>query len=149
MLTQKESTLMKDLKTMEQVCAETYRRHAQAAKDPVLKGLFENQAKTEDYHFQLLTQIEQGTVPAVDLAKPMEPTAFAATYGACDAPGKANDAYLCNNLLAAEKQASSLYDTCVFEFNDQATRDVFAFIQRAEQFHGKQIYDYLSANAMV
>ena len=60
--------------------------------------------------------------------------------------------YMSNNfeqmLKIAEKHASDLYDTCVFEFKDTGARDVLNYIQSAEQNHGKQLYDYMSTNAM-
>ena len=37
---QKESALLKDLKGQEQLCANKYSRHADAANDPQLKQLF-------------------------------------------------------------------------------------------------------------
>ena len=147
-MTNKECTLIQDMKAQEQVCAETYTRHAQAAKDPQLKTLFEEQAATERHHLDLLTQMENGTVPFVDQAKIQKPKTFSGTYGNAADPDKANDEYLCRDLLAAEKHASSLYDTCIFEFTDQGAREVLNYIEKSEQFHGKELYDYMSANGM-
>ena len=52
------------------------------------------------------------------------------------------------DLLADEKHVSSLYNTSVFEFNDNSLRDTLNHIQKEEQQHGKMIYDYMSANYM-
>ena len=145
-LTQKETDLMKDLKTQEEVCAETYKRHAQAANDAQLKALFNEISSTEKHHLDMLNQIESGTVPPTGASG--DTKTFSATYGACDSPEKAGDAYLCNDLLAAEKHASGLYDTCIFEFENNDIRNVLNYIQKAEQMHGKQIYDYMSTNNM-
>ena len=63
-------------------------------------------------------------------------------------PQKQNDCYLCTDLLATEKHASHLYDTCVFEFADGQVRSVLNQIQKQEQEHGKAIYDYMKTNSM-
>ena len=139
--------LIKDLKTQEEVCAEKYARSATAAKDAQLKTLFNEISQTELAHLDMLNQLEQGIVPAVNNNGGQEKT-FSATYGACENQDKTNDCFLCNDLLAAEKHASGLYDTCVFEFAQQPVRDVLNYIQSAEQNHGKQLYDYMSMNSM-
>ena len=74
--------------------------------------------------------------------------AFTPTKSTCDAAGQAQDAYLCRDALSTEKHVSSVYDTSVFEFRDQPARDALGHIQSEEQEHGKQIYDYMSANGM-
>ncbi|MFQ7010601.1 MAG: spore coat protein [Oscillospiraceae bacterium] len=55
---------------------------------------------------------------------------------------------MCTDVLAMEKHASHLYDTCVFEFDDANARSVLNDIQKQEQHHGKVIYDYMNTNAM-
>ncbi len=59
------------------------------------------------------------------------------------------DSYLCGDLLSTEKHASHLYDTCIFEFRDEAVRGTLAHIQQEEQNHGKMLYDYMKVNGMV
>ena len=146
-LTEKEAMLIEDLKTQEKTCAEKYARNANQAKDPQLKALFQELSQNEIKHLSMLDQITDGTVPAIDQNGGQEKT-FAATYGAQDNPDKLNDCFLCNDLLAAEKHASGMYDTSVFEFSQKPLRDVLNYIQAAEQNHGKQIYDYMSMNNM-
>ena len=41
-LTEKETTAIKDLQTQEQSCIEKYNRYGKEAKDSVLKDLFQN-----------------------------------------------------------------------------------------------------------
>lgn len=146
-LTQKEKTLLKDLKGQEQLCIDKYTRHSQCAVDPQLKGLFSMIADHEQKHFDTLTQLENGTVPSVNNQPEQLPT-FSATYTAVESEDKKNDCYLCSDVLSTEKHASSLYDTSVFEFNDTGARDVLNHIQKEEQNHGKMIYDYMSVNQM-
>lgn len=147
-LTQKETTLLKDLKDSEQLCIDKYTKHASAAHDPQLKNLFSTLAQDERKHLDTLSQIESGTVPTQSGADNTMPT-FTATYGVGDSSTEAkDDAYLCTDLLCGEKQVSHLYDTCIFEFNDEGVREVLAGIQKREQMHGKMIYDYMKANGM-
>ncbi len=146
-LTEKEAMLIEDLKTQEKTCAEKYARNANQAKDPQLKTLFQEISQNEIKHLGMLDQITDGFVPQIDQNGGQEKT-FSATYGAQDTPDKLNDCFLCNDLLAAEKHASGLYDTSVFEFAEKPLRDVLNYIQSAEQNHGKQLYDYMSMNSM-
>jgi rubrerythrin len=146
-MTQKESTLLDDLKTQEKVCAEKYARSANAAVDPQLKALFTELSQNELKHLNMLDQIGEGTVPQIAQGTG-QVKSFSATYGAQENADKANDCFLCNDLLAAEKHASNLYDTCIFEFTEKPVRDVLNNIQASEQNHGKQIYDYMSTNSM-
>ncbi len=146
-LTQKEKSLLKELKGQEQLCIDKYTRHSQCAVDPQLKGLFSMIADHEQKHFDTLTQMENGTVPSVNNQPEALPT-FSSTYSTVETEDKKNDCYLCTDVLSTEKHASSLYDTCVFEFNDTGARDVLNHIQKEEQNHGKMIYDYMSVNNM-
>ena len=63
-LTQKEATLIKDLKGQEQLCIDKYAKHAGCAKDPQLASLFNRIADVERGHLNTLNQIEQGSYPA-------------------------------------------------------------------------------------
>lgn len=145
-LTQKETSLLKDLKDQEKLCAEKYEKHAAAAIDPQLKNLFSQLAQTERAHYDMLVQLEQGAVPQPPTGGGKQ--TFTAVYQIADTPEKQNDCYLCSDLLTAEKHASHLYDTCVFEFTDENARNLLNGIQKQEQGHGKTIYDYMSANGM-
>lgn len=160
-LTQKESSLIKDLKGQEKLCIDKYTRHAACAKDPQLKTLFTQMAQTEQEHLNTLTQIESGNVPQMNAnSGGCNPSAqscpngqcgahkFTATYAVAGSPDKDNDCFLCTDMLATEKHASGLYDTCIFEFKDEGVRTALNHIQKEEQEHGKKIYDYMAVNAM-
>ncbi len=146
-LTPKEASLLKDLKGQEQLCVDKYNRHAASANDPQLRNLFEQIAQVEQQHLDAITQMTGGTV-AAPAGSATVPTTFTATYNSTETPQKQNDCYLCTDVLAMEKHASHLYDTCVFEFNDANARSVLNDIQKQEQHHGKVIYDYMNTNAM-
>ena len=150
-LTQKETTLLKDMKDSEQLCIDKYTRHSSAAKDAQLKNLFSTLAENERHHLNTLTEIEQtGKAPAQSSSSGSGtmPT-FEATYASAESSDEAkSDSYLCTDALSGEKQVSSLYNTCIFEFSDAAIRDTLAGIQKQEQVHGKMLYDYMQANGM-
>ncbi len=147
-LTQKETSLLKDLKNQEKLCVDKYSKHAEAAHDPQLKQLFKQIAGVEQGHLDTLNQIEGGAVPAVSGSKSSTVPTFTATYSTADTPEKKQDSYLCSDLLSTEKHASSLYNTCVFEFGQSDLRQVLNHIQTEEQGHGEQIYKYMKANSM-
>ena len=50
--------------------------------------------------------------------------------------------------LSMEKHVSGLYDTCIFEFTSPTLRDTLNHIQKEEQNHGEQLYEYMSKNNM-
>ena len=58
-LTQKETTLLQDLKSQEQLCIEKYNKYAALAHDPELKNLFSTREKNEQKHLDTLNQILQ------------------------------------------------------------------------------------------
>ena len=144
---QKERDLLKDLKDQEQLCVDKYMRHAENACDPQLKKLFSDLAQQEARHLQTITQMESGTVPQMQSGGQQAAPSFTAAYGG-DSKEKQNDCFLCSDVLAGEKHVSGLYDTCVFEFRDGQARKALNHIQKEEQEHGKQIYDYMAANGM-
>ena len=146
-LTQKETTLIKDLKGQEQLCIDKYTKHAECASDPQLKQLFTRIADVERGHLNTLNQIEQGAAPAMGGGAKAQSPAFTA-YHTSETPAKHQDYYLCSDLLTTEKHASGLYNTCVFEFGQTQLRQVLNHIQTEEQEHGEMIYKYMKANNM-
>ena len=147
-LTQKETTLLGDMKNQEKLCVEKYTKYASQALDPQLKELFTSIANAEQGHLNTISQIEQGTVPSMGGGSQTVNTTFSSNYGMGDTPDKKADCYLCSDLLADEKHVSNLYNTCIFEFKDTALRNALNHIQTEEQHHGKAIYDYMTANNM-
>ena len=147
-LTPKESSLLKDMIGEEQLCAAKYQKYANEAKAPELKALFSGIASTEQEHLKTLNQMQGGSLGAVpsQIPAPDKSNCVAAQYAS--PADKDADAFLCKDLLATEKHASALYNTCVFEFTSKEARDVLSAIQKKEQEHGKALYDYMSANGM-
>ena len=146
-LNQKETTLLNDLKSQEQLCIEKYNKYSGMAHDPELKNLFSTLAQNEQKHLDTITQILGGT----EVKMPSEsPSAIDAKLeckmSSCGENEKKDDAYLCKDALAMEKHVSSVYDTTVFEFTSAVLRDTLAHIQKEEQNHGEKLYNYLSCN---
>lgn len=146
-LTQKETTLLKDLRDQEKLCVDKYTKYAAEARDPQLRQLFEAIAGTERTHYDMLNRIDAGQSPTVTPGNAPAPS-FQATYSAAETPDKQADAYLCSDLLATEKHVAALYNTCVFEFTQNDLRKVLGKIQSDEQYHGEQLWKYMSVNGM-
>ena len=171
-LTQKEKELLKDLKGQEKLCVEKYSQHAAAANDEQLSQLLNYLGGVEQRHLDIITeivglagvsgngqrelaealtglrQIDSGEIPQPAAGEAAPKNDFKQTYSVSETQEKKNDCYICSDLLATEKHASALYDTCIFEFKNEQLRTVLNSIQREEQEHGKKIYDYMSANNM-
>ena len=148
-LTQKETSLLNDLKSQEQLCIEKYGKYAIEAHDPMLQAIFRELQSTEENHLKTVCEILSGK----EVSMPSEsPSATAAKkqceLSACTADEKADDAYLCRDALSMEKHVSSVYDTSVFEFSSPVLRDTLAHIQKEEQNHGEMLYNYLDCNNM-
>ena len=148
-LTQKETTLLADMKSQEKICVEKYTKYSSKALDPQLKELFTTLSNVEQGHLNTLTQIENGNCPTPSCGGSQTvKSTFSSNYGLGDTPDKQADSFLCSDVLADEKHVSNLYNTCIFEFKDATIRDTLNHIQKEEQEHGKAIYDYMSANNM-
>ena len=78
-LTQKETMLLQDLKTQEQVCIEKYNQYAERANDPKLSQLLRTISSAEQQPLSTLEQMEKGTVPAMGggQKQPFQPPASA------------------------------------------------------------------------
>lgn len=141
--TQKETSLLKDLKDQEKLCVEKYGEYAARANDPELRSLFEDIRRTEQQHLQTvctwlgeqLPQTSQKAAcqqaPAQDIQQAMEA-----------------DKYLCQDALCTEKEVSGAYNTSIFEFRDPQVRQQLHQIQGAEQKHGEMLYQYMARNGM-
>lgn len=149
-LTQKETSLLKDLKDQEQICVEKYGKYSAEACDGQLKNLFAQIGQVEQHHLDTINQIMSGTVPAMQSGgNQQKQLNFTPTYNTADASqNKQKDSYFCTDALSTEKHVSSVYDTCIFEFKDTNLRDVLNHIQKEEQHHGEQIYNYMAQNGM-
>ncbi len=147
-LTQKENSLLCDLKSQEQLCIEKYGKYEQDAHDPCLKALFSNIKSTEESHLSTITRILAGEEVKTNTAPTAVSQKLECPMSQCSASEKQKDAYLCKDALAMEKHVSSVYDTSIFEFNSPVLRDTLGHIQKEEQNHGEQLYMYMNQNNM-
>ena len=149
-LTEKETTAIKDLQTQEQSCIEKYRRYGSQAKDTVLQNLFQNLEKEEQEHYQSLGKVLSGSVPSCNCndssGRNYNPQA---TYSALtENEYKKNDCFLATDCIGTEKMVSSEYNSNVFKFSEPQLRKLLADIQIEEQNHAEMLYKYKTVNGM-
>lgn len=148
MLNQKETSLLNDLKSDEELCIEKYSKYENQANNPKLKGLMNKLGNQEKTHLNTINQILNGQVPPVPQAKaPEQPANEVAGY-VNPSPEFSNDKFICTDALGTEKRVSSVYNTSIFEFADVNIRANLNHIQKEEQEHGEQIYNYMAQNGM-
>lgn len=144
-LSQKETMLLQDMMTQEQLCIEKYSQYAQKADDPALKSLCQTLGQTEQQHYNTLHQMSKGTVPQMNAQQQAQQSGQQTQQPApSSARASKQDEYLCQDLLSTEKHVSSAYNTAIFEFKDAGMRNALNHIQKEEQEHGKKLYDYMS-----
>ena len=149
-LTEKETTTIKDLQTQEQSCVEKYKRYGKEAKDPVLQALFAQLQKEEQTHYDSLQQVLTGSVPKCDCndheGRQYNPTA---TYDALtNSEDKKTDCFLATDCIGTEKMVSGTYNSDVFVFGDSDVRKLLADIQIEEQNHAEMLWKYKTVNGM-
>jgi len=149
-LTQKERLILEDQKKHEEICIQKYTSYANQAQDPQLKQLFNKHAQQEQQHLNTVNQILAGQVPNLQsqgMQQGQQPNIY--NQGQ---PGmgltNANDAALCNDLLMTEKYVSGSYDTAIFEMTDTNARKALNHIQKEEQQHGEDIFNYMKSKGM-
>ena len=150
-LTDKETTAIKDLQTQEQSCIEKYKRYGAQAKDSELQNLFQRLEKEEQSHYQSLGKVLSGSVPSCNCndsdGKTYSPKA---TYSAMtENEDKKNDCFLATDCIGTEKMVSSEYNSNVFKFSEPGLRKLLADIQIEEQNHAEMLYKYKTAHGMV
>ena len=143
-LTQKESMLLQDLKTSEEICIEKYGQYAQKAEDQALADLFLTIRAKEEEHLNTINSLMGGTVPMMSGGQQSQP----GDGKAAQKSHSKTDEYLLKDALDTEKHVSSVYDTCIFEFTDANARQVLNHIQKEEQEHGQMLYDYMACHGM-
>jgi hypothetical protein len=95
-LTQKETELLKDMKTQEELCIKKYTKYQSEAKCENLKNLFSSAKLTEESHLQTINQLLNGECPQA-------PGALSANNENCvpcpevykNQADRDNDAFLC------------------------------------------------------
>jgi rubrerythrin len=146
-LTQKENSLLKDMKGQEELCIEKYRKYSSDANDPALKQLFSSLMNVETGHLTTINRMLAGEEVSMGSESPTV-TESDITFTPSTQPEdkKTQDGYLAKDALSMEKHVSGVYNTAVFEFSSPTLRDTLAHIQKEEQNHGERLYKYLSTN---
>ena len=139
-LNQKETMLLQDMMTQEQTCVDKYNFYAEKAQNPQLKSMLTDLAQKEQQHYNTLNTMSKGTAPQMNADQSQQKPQMQPRSGTTLSK---DDTFLCQDLLSTEKHVSSAYNTVIFEFRDAAMRDALNHIQKEEQEHGKQLYDFM------
>jgi len=150
-LSQKESSLLQDQKTHEEMCVKKYSNYANQAQDQQLKQVFLNLSKQEQEHLNTINQMLNGQVP--NMSQKQNQQSMGNQNAQTQSAGQSgmanqNDADLCTDMLMTEKFISAAYDTSIFEFKDHNIRQTLNHIQKEEQEHGENIYNYMNSKGM-
>lgn len=155
-LTQKERFLLEDQKSQEELCIKKYNNYAEQAQCSQLKQLCKQLAQQEQQHLNTINQILNGQVPNMGQQGGQQGQQQSQQQGNQSGnmqnmtTGMVNqqDADLCTDLLSTEKYVSGAYDTAIFEFRDPNIRQALNHIQKEEQQHGEQIFNYMQSKGM-
>lgn len=149
-LSQKERMLLQDQLQHEELCVQKYTKYADATQCPELKQIFQTHASHEQQHYNTLNQILSGQVPNLNQGQQSQQSQQK-MGGTQSKPGKSydqNDAIMANDMLTTEKYISGTYDTAIFECRDSNIRQALNHIQKEEQQHGEDLFNYMQANGM-
>lgn len=149
-LSQKERMLLEDDKHQEEICVLKYKNYAKQAKDPELQQLFEKIAGEEQHHYNMIEQLLQGQAPDMNQGNQQQTQQVSQNTFTSSSPSLPNedDKVLCSDLLATEKYVSNTYDIGVFEAANPIVRQTLQHIQKAEQGHGEQLFNYMHSHGM-
>jgi spore coat protein CotF len=143
-LSQKERMLFQDQKSHEEMCIQKYTKYANEAQDQQLKQLFTTHASHERQHFNTLNQILTGQPPQMG----GQGQQMGTEQGQTNLNGQnvnQNDIALAKDMLVTEKYISGAYDTVIFECQDHTIRQALNHIQKEEQQHGEDLFNYLNS----
>ncbi|KPU27284.1 coat protein F [Caloranaerobacter sp. TR13] len=150
-ISQKERMLLEDQKNQEEICVKKYQNYANQAQDPQLKQLFNKIATEEQHHYDIINQILNGQQPNLNHPQPNQPMPQGGQIQQTSPQSTMNnlaDKVLCSDLLATEKHVSGTYDTVIFECANPTIRQALQHIQKDEQHHGKELFDYMNSHGM-
>ena len=146
-LSQKERMILEDGKHQEDICVKKYQSFANQAKDPQLKQLLNKLASEEQHHYNIISELLQGKKPNLSHSNQVMSNAQTTTTSNMSFSNP-EDAILCGDLLATEKYVSGFYDTGVFESVNKDVREALQHIQKEEQKHGEELFNYMHVNGM-
>ncbi|ACL20866.1 conserved hypothetical protein [Desulfitobacterium hafniense DCB-2] len=161
-LSQKEQMLLKDLKGHEELCVEKYSKYAKEAECSNLSQMFQNLASREQQHYNTISQIMTGQIPSMNQGQGQQSQGQQAqgmqgqsgSQGLSGMQSQGSNSYsqkdfnMLSDMLATEKYVSGTYDTSIFEFQDTNLRQILNHIQKEEQEHGEEIFNYMHSHGM-
>ncbi|AGA69407.1 coat F domain-containing protein [Desulfitobacterium dichloroeliminans LMG P-21439] len=158
-LSQKERLFLQDLKSHEDLCIQKYSKYANEAECSNLKQIFQKHASHEQQHYETINQIIAGQVPAMNQGQPQQQAqgmqaqasgmqGMSTIQGQGNTNYNQNDFTLVNDMLSTEKYISGTYDTSIFEFQDKGVRQSLNHIQKEEQEHGEELFNYMKSHGM-
>lgn len=140
---------MEDQKAHEELCIIKYNNYANQTQCPELKQMFTKHAQKEQEHLNSLNQILNGQVPAMQQGQQQQQQQqFQPPNPGQSGMVNEQNAYLCQDMLSTEKFVSHSYDTAIFESQDTNIRQVLNHIQKEEQQHGEDIFNYMKSKGM-
>ncbi len=151
--------MLQDQKNHETLCVQKYHHYAGEVQDPQLKQLFNTLAGKEQQHYNTIEQILNGQVPSMSAggqqaggqAAGGQQASAGSQYAQSSKSSQAansSDAFFCQDMLSTEKFVSGTYDTTIFECTDPMIRQSLNHIQKEEQQHGEQIFQYMQSKGM-
>lgn len=148
-LSQKERMLLEDDKQQEEICVLKYKNYGKQAKDQELQQLCNKLSDEEQHHFNILDDILKGQEPNLSHGQ-QKSQSKNETWKNSSKPSLDNedDKILCSDLLSTEKYVSGVYDTSIFEAANPVVRQALQHIQKEEQSHGEQIFNYMNSHGM-
>ncbi|HEX3023178.1 MAG TPA: spore coat protein [Lachnospiraceae bacterium] len=155
-LSQKERMLLEDDKEQEELCVQKYQSFAKQASDPELQQLFNKLSQEEQHHYDMINQLLQGQQPNMNQglgssqmgSSQMSSSMSQSSSAIFGKQGSDNDKLLCTDLLSTEKYVSGAYNTGVFEAANPVIRQTLQHIQKEEQKHGEQLFNYMHSHGM-
>jgi len=145
-LSQKERMFLEDGKIQEEVCVQKYENYSEQAKDAELKQLCNKLAGEEQHHYDIINQLIQGQQPNLSHGQQAQQATMKNNFQGT--MNNQSDKVLCTDLLSTEKYVSGTYDIDVFESANPIVRQAMQHIQKDEQKHGEELFDYMNSHGM-
>ena len=145
-LSQKERMFLEDGKIQEEVCVQKYENYSEQAKDAELKQLCNKLAGEEQHHYDIINQLIQGQQPNLSHGQQAQRATMKNNFQGT--MNNQSDKVLCTDLLSTEKYVSGTYDIDVFESANPIVRQAMQHIQKDEQKHGEELFDYMNSHGM-
>lgn len=159
-LSQKERMLLQDQKQHEELCIQKYNKYANLTQCAELKQIFQTHASHEQQHYDTISQILSGQVPSMNQGQQAQSQQaqgqqmqsqqqMSSMQSQSGTKGyNQEDATMANDMLTTEKYISGTYDTSIFECRDTNVRQALNHIQKEEQQHGEDLFNYMQAHGM-